>query len=225
MEYRTKQDQVAEILRERIIVGEYERGRKLPQLEIAEELGVSATPVREALRILEAEGYVIGLSHRGVLVPPFNVDQSQELFELRLLLEIKLTRDACRNLEPDTLAKLHDLQNEFADAAIRRDRSGQRRTNYRFHFNLYELAKQPQTLQFVRVLWAKYPFHYLDAIKSRAERVSEEHLSFLDKLDRGDLDGAAHAMEEHIRAGWNEFASQQMSDITKSFNNSRSKSA
>ena len=69
MAFQTKQDHVAEILRERIIAGIYARGDKLKQADIAAELGVSITPVREALQMLEAEGYVQGLAHKGVLVP------------------------------------------------------------------------------------------------------------------------------------------------------------
>ena len=72
MDYRTKEEQVADYLRERIISGVYPRGSRLKQAEIAEELHLSITPVREALKLLVAEGYVSGDSYRGARVVPFD---------------------------------------------------------------------------------------------------------------------------------------------------------
>lgn len=213
MHYQTKQDQVAEVLREQIIAGVYERGQKLKQADLAEELGVSVTPVREALRILEAEGYVLGLSHRGVLVPPFNVEQAKELFELRMSLELSLTAHALPNLTDDKLQELYALQDVYAESTKKLDRNELRTANYRLHFRLYELARRPQTLQFVRVLWAKYPFHYLDAIESRTARAVREHIVFLECLKNGDQSGALEAMEVHIRCGWEEFSSCQVAEL------------
>src|SRR5258708_20160690 len=85
MAFATKQDVVAEIIRERIIVGAYGRGEKLKQADLAKELGVSVTPVREALLTLEAEGYVRGLPHKGLLVPELVPDRLWELYHLRLV--------------------------------------------------------------------------------------------------------------------------------------------
>ncbi|HET7714456.1 MAG TPA: GntR family transcriptional regulator, partial [Bauldia sp.] len=67
----TVEHQIAEVLREKIIVGSIARGQKLKQAEIATMLGVSITPVREALRLLEAQGYVAVTAHRGAVVAPF----------------------------------------------------------------------------------------------------------------------------------------------------------
>jgi DNA-binding GntR family transcriptional regulator len=81
---------MAEILREKIIVGVIARGQKLKQAEIARLLGVSITPVREALRLLEAQGYVAVRAHRGAIVAPFVVEGAEELYELRQVLETRL---------------------------------------------------------------------------------------------------------------------------------------
>jgi DNA-binding GntR family transcriptional regulator len=70
----TVEHQIAEVLREKIIVGVIARGQKLKQAEIARLLGVSITPVREALRLLEAQGYVTVKAHRGAVVSPFMVE-------------------------------------------------------------------------------------------------------------------------------------------------------
>jgi DNA-binding GntR family transcriptional regulator len=204
MAFRTKQDQVAEILRERIIAGAYGRGEKLKQADIAAELGVSVTPVREALNILEAEGYVVSLSHRGLLVPELVPEQVREVYELRLILERELTAHALPRVSRERLAELKAIQKSLVESNRARDRHGVRTANFRFHFRLYEWAERPQTLQFVRVLWAKYPFTIQERPPRRTERMRLEHERFLEKLEAGDHDGAVEAMLDHIRTGWQE---------------------
>src|ERR1700744_244045 len=103
MSFATKQESVAEIIRERIIVGIYDRGTKLKQADLAEELGVSITPVREALLALEAEGYVRGLPHKGLVVPDLVPELVQEIFRLRLTLERELTKGALDKMTPAVL--------------------------------------------------------------------------------------------------------------------------
>ena len=203
MTFRTKQDQVADILRERVISGVYDRGTKLKQSEIAEELGVSITPVREALHILEAEGYITGLSHRGLLVPRFDPAETQEIFDLRLMLERDLTAFALPNVTPAHVAELRSFQQVVSELSRGRDRLATRTANFRFHFRLYELANRPQTLKFVRVLWAKYPFIYQE-LGGRRTRHIDEHERFLDRVEAGDHEAAVEAMVDHIRSGWND---------------------
>src|SRR3954464_7618476 len=90
MDFKTKEEFVAEHLREGILSGRFPRGTRLKQADIAEQLKLSITPVREAFRILEAEGYVLSETHRGVIVAPFDASATREINELRILLETKL---------------------------------------------------------------------------------------------------------------------------------------
>jgi DNA-binding GntR family transcriptional regulator len=94
MECRTKEDQVADFTRERIISGVIARGSRLMQAEIAEQLDLSITPVREALKLLEAEGYISTDSYRGARVVPFDASASLEILTLPLLLETQLVMHA-----------------------------------------------------------------------------------------------------------------------------------
>jgi DNA-binding GntR family transcriptional regulator len=201
MAFRTKQDQVAEILRERIIAGTYPRGTKLKQSQIAEELGVSITPVREALHTLEAEGYVAGVSHKGLLVPEVVPGAAREIFELRVLLERELTTRAIAAMTPRDLAALRESQARIATLTRKGSEQEMRAENYRFHFRLYDLANRPQTLQFVRVLWAKYPFIGQEYAGRRKKQIAE-HERFLSLVEAGNADEAVQAMVDHIESGW-----------------------
>lgn len=212
MAFATKQDVVAEIIRERIIVGAYKRGEKLKQADLAEELGVSVTPVREALLTLEAEGYVRGLPHKGLLVPELVPDRLWEIYHLRLVLERELTAAALAQMSAPKLQELMGLQRTLVQALGSGDLLAVRIANYRFHFRLYELAERPQTLHFVRVLWAKYPFTAQDVKQNRPKRMRSEHDLFLEKVREQDHAGAVEAMVQHISNGWREITSSPEPD-------------
>jgi DNA-binding GntR family transcriptional regulator len=201
---QTKESQVADFLRERIICGFFARGQKLKQAEIAAMLDISITPVREALKMLEAQGFTVSTSHKGAVVAPFQIERTQELLQLRRLLEGRLVSGALRQGGID-LPALEAINRQLAAAAAADDHDEARRCNYRFHFSLYESAHQPQTLEFVRALWAKFPFDLLTAMPGRQSRVQQEHADFLAAVARGDVRAAARAMDAHIRRGWVEF--------------------
>lgn len=202
MDYRTKEEQVADYLRERIISGVYPRGSRLKQAEIAEELQLSITPVREALKILEAEGYVSGGSYRGARVVPFDPAASSEILQLRLMLESQLVRAAIEKITSADLAELHALADEFEQAFEHGDRPGARGVNYRFHRRLYDIAGLPQTLHFVQILWARYPFDLINSAQGRGEDAVQEHEEILRAFAAGDASAAIMAMRKHIESGW-----------------------
>ncbi|TWS98471.1 GntR family transcriptional regulator [Reyranella sp. CPCC 100927] len=210
MSFASKQDRVAEIIREKIIVGTYTRGQRLKQADLAEEIGVSITPIREALLILEAEGYIRRLSHKGVLVPELVPSQARETYELRVMLERELTSIALSKMTSGKLKELRDLQKNFVRLIGTDYFPTIRAANYRFHFKLYEMAERPQTLHFVRVLWARYPFTAMDGGRpERHDEISAEHELFLQRAEEDDHAGAVDAMVEHIKAGWRQYAERQ----------------
>jgi DNA-binding GntR family transcriptional regulator len=202
MDLRTKEEQVADFLREGIISGVFPRGSRLKQAEIAERLQLSITPVREALKILEAEGYVIGDSYRGASVVPFDASASEEVLELRLLLESRLLRGAAENMSSQDFTELRALADEFEQAFERGDRAGARGVNYRFHRRLYSIANMPQTLHFVQILWARYPFDLINAVEGRGQEAAKEHDEILRALLASDVPAAMIAMRKHIESGW-----------------------
>jgi DNA-binding GntR family transcriptional regulator len=202
MDFRTKEEQVADYLREGIISGVYPRGSRLKQAEIAEHLQVSITPVREALKLLEAEGYVIGDSYRGTSVAPFDESASEEVLELRLMLEARLVRGTAEKVTAQDIAELKALAKEFEQAFKAGDRAAARGINYRFHRRMYDVAGMPQTLHFVQILWARYPFDLINAVKGRGKDAASEHDQILRALTERDASAATLAMRQHIESGW-----------------------
>jgi DNA-binding GntR family transcriptional regulator len=202
LDFRTKEEQVADFLREGIISGLFPRGSRLKQAEIAERLQLSITPVREALKLLEAEGYINGNSYRGACVVPFDATASKEVLELRLMLESKLIRGTAKNVTAQDVVELRALADDFERAFKAGDRASARGINYRFHRRLYSFADMPQTLHFVQILWARYPFDLINAIEGRGKDAAREHDEILRALSKGDAAAATLAMRKHIESGW-----------------------
>jgi len=204
MEYRTKEDYVADFLREGIISGQFTRGQRLKQTEIAETLKLSITPVREALKLLEAEGYLVRESHHGVTVSSFDKTGAADVLGLRVQMEDRLMRAAVPRMTKQDIAELKILQNSFEAAVTKADMIEVRRINYRLHRLVYLRAELPQTFHFVQVLWAKYPFDLVNSVKGRAKRAIQEHRILLRAIAKGDVEGSALAIKQHIQEGWEE---------------------
>ena len=204
MQFRTKEEQVADFLREAIISGRIPRGARLKQQEIANQLKTSITPVREALKLLVAEGYVLGDSYRGATVAPFDIEASSEVLSLRILLETQLVRGAAERVSGADIAELKILAGEFASAFEAGDNETARAANYRFHHRMFEIAHMPQTLHFVQILWARYPFDIINRLTGRVSRAADEHDDLLEALIAGDAAAAMLATRHHIEAGFGE---------------------
>jgi DNA-binding GntR family transcriptional regulator len=204
MRFETKEERIADFLREQIISGRLSRGTRLKQAEVAAQLNTSITPVREAFRILKAEHYLSGESHLGMVVTPFDADSTGEIRDLRVLLEGQLIVESVKNLREADVTDLKALARAFAEAIDDPDSSVARGLNYRFHHRLYEVARLPQTLQFVQMLWARYPFDLINKIPDRVSHAVEEHAKLLACLASGDAVGAVTANQRHIDKGWEE---------------------
>ncbi|WP_202913195.1 GntR family transcriptional regulator [Acuticoccus sediminis] len=205
--HRTKEEWVADYLREGIISGRLPRGSKLKQAEIAATLGTSITPVREAIKLLDAEGFVHASSHKGAVVAEFDINSTEEIVDLRVTLECKLALKALGKLEQSHIDELVSLQKDIEAATERGDRDAVRLINYRFHELIYMAADLPLTLRFVRTLWARYPFDLINKVENRIDRASDEHREMLSAIISRDEAAMIAALRTHIRAGWEEFKS------------------
>lgn len=202
LDYRTKEERVADYLREGIIAGVYPRGSRLKQAEIAEQLNLSITPVREALKILEAEGYINRDSYRGASIVPFDAAASEEILQLRLVLEARLVQGAVEKATAQDIEALRKLEKEFEEAFASGDPALARGVNYRFHRKMYDIAGMPHTLHFVQILWARYPFDLINMATGRSDKAIEEHKEIIEAMCARDSSGAVLAMRKHIESGW-----------------------
>ncbi len=163
---------------------------------------LSITPVREALKLLEAEGYVAGDSYRGARVVPFDPTASAEILQLRLMLEAQLVRGAVDKATAKDIQELRALASEFETAFEKGDRASARGINYRFHRRMYDIAAMPRTQHFVQILWARYPFDLINAVAGRGQDAVAEHDEILQAFAEGDASTAVLSMRKHIESGY-----------------------
>ncbi|WP_406349321.1 GntR family transcriptional regulator [Streptomyces sp. NBC_00144] len=198
---QTTQQFVLEELRQAITGGRLKPGAAVRQDALAEQLGVSRLPLREALKTLEAEGLVRHEAHRGYYVVELSLTDLKEVYRLRELLETEAVRQACTRMSANTevLDALEEAQREVELAAEVGDVSAMTAANRRFHFTLYEAAAMPRLVRLIATLWdttdAYRALYYADAAH-RAD-VLYEHRSILEALGAGQGDEAVRLLDQH----------------------------
>ena len=189
-------------LRERILRGEFPDGEPLRQDAIAEELGVSRIPVREALRQLEAEGLVTFNPHRGAVVSTMSLAEIEEIFELRAEIECDVLRRAIPNMTKEDDARATDVLDAFDLALKNGDVASSGSLNWQFHSTLYAAANRPVTLGVVNKLHQhsdKY-MRMLIVLTHAESRARQEHRAIAAATRKRDTKKAIGLLREHILA-------------------------
>jgi DNA-binding GntR family transcriptional regulator len=200
MNYQSKSDVIAAYVREMIITGQAEPNSPLRQRDLAERFGVSPTPVREALRRLEAEGLVKYDLHRGATVIDGSFAPNEENYWVRAVLEPFAARLAATRITPDELAALDDIHVDLsrspgAEGSLNTD-AAYHELNRRFHFGIYEAARSPLLLALIRLLWQSFPLGPA-TVRSREDSLAG-HEAILDALHEHDADAAELHTRRHI---------------------------
>ncbi|HEY5331919.1 MAG TPA: GntR family transcriptional regulator [Solirubrobacterales bacterium] len=161
-------------LRRALISGDLCPGDKIGQEQIADSLGISVAPVREALAVLEKEGQVTYLPRRGYFVTELDISDLQEIYELRAPLEERAVRRTLPLLEDDALERLTIAARECVEAVDAADIAAELEANRRFHFGLLESPGQHHTLRLIHLLWDStetYRAMYYNAPEARHEAI------------------------------------------------------
>lgn len=190
-------DWVAQQLRERILGGAYPGGSALRQEELAEQLGVSRMPVREALRQLAAEGLVVLYPHRGAVVAELSPAELEEIYQMRSVLEPLALGLAIPNLSKGQLGRAEDALDR-----AEQETSGGRLSelNWAFHAALYEPADRPRllaTIQNLHLNVDRYMRVILTVMHHR-EQSNREHRTLLEACRAKDSQQATALLQQHI---------------------------
>lgn len=187
-------------LRDRILRGGLAVGEPLRQDALAEELGVSRIPVREALRQLEAEGLVTFSPHRGAVVSSFSADEIEELFELRALVESDLLARAVPRLTAPDLERAAEALEAYGAAVARQEVGSYGALNWQFHSTLYAAAGRPVTMGVVERLnvHADRYMRMQLTLTHGESRADQEHRAILRACKAGDADRASRALATHV---------------------------
>ncbi|MGE5407953.1 MAG: GntR family transcriptional regulator [Syntrophothermus sp.] len=186
-------------LRRAMVEGELRPGDRVRQEEIAEGLGVSLAPVREALAVLEQEGQVTYLPRRGYFVAELDLREMTEIYELRALLEERAARRALPLLDEDAVRRIELAARDCADAAAAGDVAGELEANRRLHLAILGSPDQVHTLRLIRLLWDStetYRALYYNSPQGREESL-RAHDEIIEAIRAGDADRLVAELDAH----------------------------
>ncbi len=197
----TKTEIALQTLRERIASGDLAAGSRVRVEELANELEMSPTPVREALRLLQADGLVDYRAHYGIVVAEPAAEQIRELFRLRSVLEPLAIELAVPRLQPSALAALERAHEQQVEAVRSNKGRAIAKSNADWHWILYDAAGSPLLSDFIRRLWQAFPWRTMWALRGRAELSLRQHAAMTRAIRKGDAERAARLLREHIVSG------------------------
>lgn len=198
-------DQVADYIVECVARRELVSGERINEVKVANAIGVSRVPVREATRMLASQGIVVALPHRGMRVARFDSDWAEQLRNARIAIELLAAKTVSRKIRDD-----QKLARPLLEQIARLEREAENprdgwlslnRADIAFHATIFEIADSPllSTLwagiaHHVLILFAKETFRY-----ASLDEIASHHQRYLDVLQEGDFDRLADELEMHIR--------------------------
>ncbi len=198
--HRTLSAAIVEQLRQDILDGSYAAGTQLRQDALAATFQVSRIPVREALFQLEAEGLLRIEPHKGAIVSGFSLEEIDDVFDLRVLLEPRLLARSAPLLSAQDFEQARQLDDDFKRAIAAQDVAQWGQLNANYHLALYQHAGQPRTLAIVTaLLQTSDRFTRLQMNRTQALRRAEnEHGRLLHLCQRGQVHQACEHLVTHI---------------------------
>ncbi|MEU8223045.1 GntR family transcriptional regulator [Kribbella sp. NPDC048915] len=193
-------EQVLAELRRRIVDGEYQEGERLTETRLAEDFGVSRNPVREALRVVEAEGFVEILPRRGAVVATLDETAVRDLFSVRQQLETLAAGLAAERATPEGIARLRDLIEQANTAARAEDFDQLAELNSDFHRAVIELSGNRWLHSISAAMYHHVHWVFRAGAAGRAPHSSEEHVRLLEAIEAGDAAAATTAARLHVEA-------------------------
>jgi len=193
---------IYEDLRHRMITGKITPGVGLSTRGLAQELGVSQMPVRDALSRLAAEGAVEIRSKRKIEVPVMTAERFSDLLNCRLLLEPEAAVQALPHIGPSLLKKLKEVDHTLDEAMVRGDVIRYMEANFKFHFMIYGANKRPTLNRLIETLWLQFgPFMRVVYGRYGTANLVDQHRIALDAIEAKDAQALHKAIASDIADG------------------------
>ncbi len=193
-------DVVFKTLRQAILTGELAPGERLMEIHLAEKLGVSRTPIREAIRKLELEGLVTMVPRRGAQVSKISKKSMSDVLEVRLALDDLAAELACERITEDEIARLLEACNAFECAVATKDIRKIATADVAFHDIIFESTRNPRLSQLVNNLaeqMYRYRFEYIKDTQIH-DNLVKEHREIYEAIKAKDKARARNLIHVHI---------------------------
>lgn len=199
-EYLPLRDVVFKTLRQAILTGELQPGERLMEITLANKLGVSRTPVREAIHKLEQEGLVIMMPRRGAQVAQITEKDLVEVLEVRLGLEEMAVRFACERMTDEQFASIREAAAAFDQAIEKNDLTALAQADENFHSLIYKATDNACLCNITNNLREQMYRYRIEHLKNEAVRkgLSAEHKAICEALEKRDVEEARTILCNHI---------------------------
>lgn len=199
-EYLPLRDVVFNTLRQAILTGELKPGERLMEIHLADRLGVSRTPIREAIRKLELEGLVVMIPRKGAQVARITEKNLKDVLEVRRALDMLAVRLACSRMDGEYKKQLREACDEFARVVKNNNTKDITESDVRFHDIINKATGNDRLIQLVNNLAEQMYRYRLEYIKDAAyhNRLVAEHEEIYSAIMDGDEERAAKAVVLHI---------------------------
>lgn len=199
-EYLPLRDVVFNTLRQAILTGELKPGERLMEIHLADRLGVSRTPIREAIRKLELEGLVVMIPRKGAQVARITEKNLKDVLEVRRALDMLAVRLACSRMDDEYKKQLREACDEFARVVKNNNTKDITEADVRFHDIINKATGNDRLIQLVNNLAEQMYRYRLEYIKDAAyhNRLVAEHEEIYSAIMEGDEERAAKAVVLHI---------------------------
>lgn len=200
-EYLPLRDVVFKTLRQAILTGELKPGERLMEIHLANRLGVSRTPIREAIRMLELEGLVTMIPRKGAEVSRISKQDITDVLEVRASLDALAVRLCCERITEEELAELEKASKAFGEAINSGDLTAVARADVDYHDIIVSASKNKRLKQMVLNLAERVYRYRLEYIKDKTshENLIKEHCEILDFIRRKDAENAEKAIISHVK--------------------------
>ena len=199
-EYLPLRDVVFNTLRNAILTGELSPGERLMEIKLADKLGVSRTPIREAIRKLELEGLVVNTPRKGAEVANISAEDLRDVLEVRRSLEVLAISLACEKMTDETLALLYENIDAFKHSIDAEATSDIASVDVTFHDIIYKATGNNRLIQILNNIseqMYRYRFEYIKN-KESWNRLVEEHMNIYEAIKNRDKDLAVKSILLHI---------------------------
>ncbi len=199
-EYLPLRDVVFQTLRQAILKGDLAPGERLMEVKLANRLGVSRTPIREAIRMLELEGLVVMVPRKGAEVARISEKSLRDVLEVRGALEELSASLACERMEKEEEELLRQAVVEFKDVVFGDNLIAIAQKDEQFHDVIYHATKNAKLILMVNNLREQMYRFRMEYIKDKNKRtaLAEEHEAILTAILARDVEGAKEALRRHI---------------------------
>ncbi|NPA24230.1 MAG: GntR family transcriptional regulator [Deltaproteobacteria bacterium] len=200
--HKTLREKIVEVLRETIIRQKIRPGERITELEVAERFGISRTPIREAFRQLESEGFLTIIPRKGAIVSDIKEQDIRDFYEIKGVLEGYAARQAVSRMTEKDIDRLILLNEEIRECAQRQDVSGMTRAHNAFHNLILESCGNHKIQQVVAGLVRQFlRFRFYVASLVHVEAILREHSEIVEAIRERDADKAEACMVKNAQLG------------------------